>query len=1127
MPTIDELAPATSASDLDEFIVSQAGIARRVTRAQVLNGVQAQLVVPAASLLGNPTQGIGLVSTIAVGQNLNFNGSTLSATASPFIIENLPAGNVPANGDLIAVAQAGTSNAVTYGQFMNGIGGIPNINLSHALVTPTGAMSTQTLGQLAAGILPLTGGTLVGSLTLAGPPVGPAQAATKSYVDQQVGVALPLAGGSLSGRLTLSSSPIAPLEAATKAYIDALSDSLTPLSGGSLSGSLTLAGDPVNPLDASTKHYSDLKLARTGDTLTGTLTLAVDPVSPLHAATKNYVDSKVAGTLSLSGGTLLGSLSLAFDPTGNAQAATKQYVDQRIYRSGDTLTGALVLAGDPTTASQAATKSYVDLKIQGSSALSGASMTGSLLLAFDPAAALEAAPKQYVDLHLRRVGDSLAGALYLASDPVVPLQAATKQYVDNRMSTTITSAGATFTGAVVLAGPPTTSNQAATRQYADTKLSRSGDTLIGPLILASDPVVGAQAATKNYIDTSVFNLLPIAGGSLTGQLALAADPTTQTQAATKRYVDAQVLPSLPRSGGSMTGPLVLAGLPTSAYHATSKQYVDNQIGTVLPSTGGTLTGSLILARTPTSPFEAATKSYVDANPNSEGMINVALAPYGAKLDGVTDDTVAFKGAYQACVGGGTIYVPSGTTVLQQPGTWGIALTKRVKWIVAGTLLHDGTPLAAAIPTGGGPAPYVLPGVVAGNTLSGLTTSQGSSQTTDFAVSQSSYVVNHNGGMAGSVVANVRADTIIYNSPGNYIWGGLDRLIWAGTQTPSATTAAQHVGRYIQTLRQAATIGSNGQPLPQPQLWGACIEYRDTTGQPSGATNASLTIEMDWFGNGADNADSRTIQSLVIGQHDPSGLPVEVGSIIGVYLSAGSAGSAKSVFAIGVPFSNAVIDTTSAQAINNAPVIRMSAGQAIAFEGTNSNTLSFDSPTNTLRWNQGTLSYAVGKGISVGWVNVHATSYVLPNYTSGNLIFLTGTGPYSITLPAASTVAAGTGFTFSVTGPGPVNIIPNGTDGIDCGPIVLHANDRYHIVSDGSSFWHDLFWVNAVSPRFQGSVVLPTYAVATLPTSSPPGAKVFVSNGRKPNEPAGAGSGVEVFFDGQHWISSCSGAVVAA
>ena len=535
----------------------------------------------------------------------------------------------------------------------------------------------------------------------------------------------------------------------------------------------------------------------------------------------------------------------------------------------------------------------------------------------------------------------------------------------------ITATGATFIGPVVLAGAPTTSNQAATKQYTDLKVSRTGDTLTGALFLAADPVTATQAATKNYVDTQILTSLPRAGGSLTGALTLSADPTSATQAATKHYVDTQVATSLPMAGGSLTGLLSLAAAPTAAQHASTKQYVDSRLATALPCSGGTLTGALTLVGVPTTPLQAATKSYVDANPNSGGVINIKLPPYNAKIDGITDDTVAFKSAYQAAAAGSTIYVPSGTTVLQQPGTWGIALTKRVQWMVAGTVLRDGTPLAAAIPTGGGPSQLTLPGFVVGNTLTGFTTSQGSSQSSDFAVSQSSYIVNHSGGTNGAVISNVRADTIIYSSPGDYVWNGLDRLIWAGTQTPNAATPAQHVGRYIQTVRQAASKGSNGSFLPQPQLWGACIEYRDATGQPSSVTNASLTVEMDWFGNGLDDANCRTIQSLVIGQANTSGPAVEVGSIIGVYLSGGSSGSAKTVFTIGVPFSNAVLDTTNAQVMNNAPVIKMSAGQAIAFENTNSYRLLFDNTTNTLRWIQGGLSYAVGKGISVGWMNAYS------------------------------------------------------------------------------------------------------------------------------------------------------------
>jgi hypothetical protein len=508
------------------------------------------------------------------------------------------------------------------------------------------------------------------------------------------------------------------------------------------------------------------------------------------------------------------------------------------------------------------------------------------------------------------------------------------------------------------------------------------------------------------------------------------------------------------------------------------------------------------------------------------VINVALSPYGAALNGVTDDTAAFKAAYNAAPAGSVIYVPFGTTVLQQPGTWGIALTKRVKWFVDGTTLADGTPLASSVPTGGGPAELTLPGFVVGNTPMGFAVSQGGSQATDFAVQQSAYIANHNGGTT-SVITNSRIDTIIYNSPQTYIWGGLDRLIWAGVQTPTAATPAQHVARYIQTVRQTAAESSAGSSLPQPQLWATCIEYRDTTGLPSSASAPSLTVEMDWFGNGLDDANTRIIQSMVIGQNNTSGPAVQLGTVMGVWIAAGSTGSAMTVFSVNVPFSNAVIDTTGATSIGSAPVLKMTAGQAIAFESTNSYTLFYDNSTSSLQWKTPIGSVVVGKGITVGWQSVYTASNSLPSYTAGNIIFLVGSGAYTITLPAAATVAAGTGFTFSNLGAGTVSIAPSGADAIDCSPVSLHTNDRYHIVSDGSSAWREVFRTNAVGPKWTAPPGFPSYTVASLPSGQIGGAAAFASNGRKPTEAAGAGTGVQVFFDGQHWISCCSGATVAA
>ena len=285
--------------------------------------------------------------------------------------------------------------------------------------------------------------------------------------------------------------------------------------------------------------------------------------------------------------------------------------------------------------------------------------------------------------------------------------------------------------------------------------------------------------------------------------------------------------------------------------------------------------------------------------------------------------------------------------------------------------------------------------------------------------------------------------------------------------------------------------------------------------------------MDWFGNGPDDGNRRQIQSLVVGQHNTSGAPVEITEIIGVYLAAGNAGHAYKVFSINIPFSTSVLDTTNAQQKAGAAAIRMAAGHSIAFEPTNSNRLAYDAASNTLRWYQGTLSYPVGKGITVGSFNVYASSATVPNYLAGNMIYLTGSTPFTITLPAASGVATGTGFTFTVIGSTNVTLATTGGDTVDNRPITLRPNDRYHIISDSSSSWHEVFRTNAVNPRFSGPPTLPSYTVAALPASPGAGAMAFASNGRKPSEAAGVGTGVEVFNDGGRWISVCNGLQVAA
>ncbi len=79
MPTIDELEAALASADTDLLPASQGGEVRRVTRAQLVAGLQPQVALPAGQLLGRVSAGIGGPEPVAVGGGLALAGGTLSA----------------------------------------------------------------------------------------------------------------------------------------------------------------------------------------------------------------------------------------------------------------------------------------------------------------------------------------------------------------------------------------------------------------------------------------------------------------------------------------------------------------------------------------------------------------------------------------------------------------------------------------------------------------------------------------------------------------------------------------------------------------------------------------------------------------------------------------------------------------------------------------------------------------------------------------------------------------------------------------------------------------------------------------------------------------------------------------
>ena len=268
MPTIDELAPATAASDTDEIPVSQSGFARKLTRAQLLAGVQPQIALPTKTLLGRTSSDTGAPEVISIGANLVLSAGILTAAAEPYLVALLPAGTVPSAGDLVPLGQTSTNTAIPYAQFMAGLSGLSGLDASELLVTPTAAAVSQTLADIA-------GGAATG-LSLAA-------------------IALPKSGGTMTGPVTLAADPLTPMQAATKQYTDALSI-LAPKKSANLS-------DLENPSTARTNlglgsisTQSNSSVAITGGTISGITTLSVPgTISTSSNAVLNGADLVVNG----------------------------------------------------------------------------------------------------------------------------------------------------------------------------------------------------------------------------------------------------------------------------------------------------------------------------------------------------------------------------------------------------------------------------------------------------------------------------------------------------------------------------------------------------------------------------------------------------------------------------------------------------------------------------------------------------------------------------------------------------------------------------------------------------------------------------------------------------------------
>lgn len=550
--------------------------------------------------------------------------------------------------------------------------------------------------------------------------------------------------------------------------------------------------------------------------------------------------------------------------------------------------------------------------------------------------------------------------------------------------------------------------------------------------------------------------------------------------------------TLPKSGGQMSGPLVLAGNPFLANQAANKQYVDQGDAARVARSGDTMTGPLVLHADPVVALGAASKQYVD------GTLAARVAKAG--------DTMT-----------GPLTVPA-LTAFQ----FGYSLTQPIVNVQ----------LAGSTPTT--PGPMVV-----------------SQQTT------------HAGGPEAAVSQILHLPLTISNGtvdgapegPADNRWS-LGAIVTSEALQAQGSNPdrSQHGAAYMHVVR-AAPAGGIPAGKKGAELWNSWQITQDRTNEPSSRAGALVGLEHDVFANNRDDAQARFHRQVVLSTYKPlseGGQPLEWA--YGDYWNSTTGGDNDSFFNVvqavyagytvaGIDFSMGMGERANpyVDGVNRAAAIKLRAGQRIALDGDGATgkVITYNGATQRLEFRSGGAPVfqvadsgrlASGAGITVGWQLVVSANAALgaSNAFFGSIVFCTGNGAaYTITLPPAAQVPAGVGFTFAVIGTGAVSLATTGADTVMAGAPTLRQHDRLHLVSNGADQWVEVFHANLRAPRFSGPPVLPAYTVAALPGGQPAGAKAFASNGRKPGQAAGAGTGVEVFYDGSAWISVSSGAAVTA
>ena len=160
MPTIPQLPIATQTGAQDEVPISQGGVTRAVTVAELLSGTQSLIEIPSPSLLGRASLGPGSPESLSIGVGLGLQGNAVIANGGDHGSFPQEAGFSAA--DEVIVNAGGTPKRLPIPALRSLFSASTNVNIDN-----TGAISASTDPSVSANLSTLTQGVSAAQASIA------------------------------------------------------------------------------------------------------------------------------------------------------------------------------------------------------------------------------------------------------------------------------------------------------------------------------------------------------------------------------------------------------------------------------------------------------------------------------------------------------------------------------------------------------------------------------------------------------------------------------------------------------------------------------------------------------------------------------------------------------------------------------------------------------------------------------------------------------------------------------------------------------------------------------------------------------------------------------------------------